>query len=77
MWYWHDMSVWGWLMMVGFLVLVILLIAWIIQTTTQRRDESGGNRALRLLDERLALGEIEREEYEERRRLLETPRLGH
>lgn len=60
-------------MMVGFWVVVILLVAWAIRSSGRPsgRDE---DKALRILDERLARGEIGREEYEERRGLLEAHR---
>lgn len=73
MWYWHGMGFWGWLMMVVFWAVVILGIIWAVRSTTtpgwQEED-----RALRTLDERLARGEIDREDYEERRRVLEGHR---
>lgn len=69
MMYWNGMGPWGWLMMVVFWAVIILLIAWAIRSTTTpaQRDES---KPLRILDERLARGEIDREDYEERRQLL-------
>ena len=69
MWYWHQMGIWGWLMMLAFWAVVVLLIMWAVRsaTTPQQRDE---NSALRILDERLARGDIDREEYEERRKIL-------
>lgn len=70
MWYWHGMGAWGWLMMVAFWVVVILLIMW-ATTASRQRDEDG---PLRMLEERLAGGEIDREYYEERRRVLESHR---
>lgn len=73
MWYWHGMGLWGWLMMVAFWALVIGGIVWAVGTNAapRQRDE---DTALRILDERLALGDIEREDYEERRRVLESHR---
>lgn len=73
MWYWHDMGLWGWLMMVGFWVLVVLLVAWAIRYSGRPADRQEVT-ALQILDERLARGEIERDEYEERRGLLEANR---
>lgn len=69
MWYWHQMGILGWLMMLAFWAVVVLLIMWAVRsaTTPQQRDE---NSALRILDERLARGDIDREEYEERRQIL-------
>lgn len=73
MWYWHGMGLWGWLMMVAFWAVVIFGIVWAVRTTTapRQRDEDS---ALRILAERLARGEIDREDYEERRRVLESNR---
>lgn len=60
-------------MMVVFWAVVIFGIVWAVRTTTSpsQRDEDS---ALRILDERLARGEIDREDYEERRRVLESNR---
>jgi putative membrane protein len=70
MWYWHGMGPWGWLMMVALWAVVVFLIVWAIRSTTapwQREEDT----PIRILNERLARGEIDREEFEERRRLLE------
>lgn len=70
MWYWHGMGFWGWLMMVIFWAVVIFGIIWAVRsTTTPRHPQDYG--PLRILDERLARGDIDPEEYEERRRVLE------
>lgn len=73
MWYWHGMGLWGWLMMLAFWAVVIIGIASAVRASTslRQRDEDG---ALRILDERWARGEIDREDYEERRRALESNR---
>lgn len=73
MWYWHGMGLWGCLMMVAFFAVVVFLIVWAVRTTAapRQRDEVS---ALRILDERLARGEIDREDYEERRQVLESRR---
>jgi putative membrane protein len=67
------MGLWGWLMMVAFWAAVIVGIVWAVRTTAGPRqwDEVS---ALRILDERLARGEIDREDYEERRQVLESRR---
>jgi putative membrane protein len=67
------MGLWGWLMMVAFWGVVIFGIVWAVRTTTspRQRDEDS---ALRILDERLARGEIDREDYEQRRQVLESRR---
>lgn len=71
--YRHGMGPWGWLMMIAFWAVVILLIMWAFRMTPapRRREEKS---PLRTLAERLARGEINREDYEERRRVLESGR---
>ena len=73
MWYWHGMGFWGWTMMLAFWLLVVVLIVWTVRSTAAPR-QSGEGEALRILDERLARGEIDPGEYEERRRLLVSRR---
>jgi len=71
MWYWQHMGPWGWLMMLAFWVLVVVLVIWAVRTATtppQQRDNH--DTARQILDERLARGEIDSAEYEERRQLL-------
>ena len=72
MWYWHGMGIWGWMMIIVITALVIVLTLWAFRSTMppQRDRES----PFRILDERLARGEIDREEYEERRRVLQANR---
>lgn len=69
MWYWHGMGPWAWLMMLAFWATVAFLIIWAVRAGTPNPRE---DRALGILDERLARGEIDREEYEERREVLES-----
>jgi len=67
------MGLWGWTMMIAFWVLVILLVVWAARSSTKSappRDEG----ALRILEERLARGEIDTEEHRERRAVLEDRR---
>lgn len=73
MWHWNGMGAWGWMMMTAFWLVVIALVIWTVRSTTGSppRDE---NQALRILDERFARGEIDRDEYGERRRVLEGGR---
>lgn len=73
---WDHMGPWGWGMGIFgalFMLLVVGLIVWLIVYLA--RDSQGGGagtkRALDLLDERYARGEIDREEYLERRADLE------
>lgn len=74
MWYWNGMGLWGWLMMVAFWVLVALLIVWIVRSAPTAPRQEEGDRSLRILDERLARGQIDREDHEERRQVLESHR---
>ena len=76
----HDWYGWGWgggmlfgplFMIAGpvlLIVLVVLLIRWLSGNRDTPRDRT--RTAREILDERFAKGEIQREEYEERRRTL-------
>jgi putative membrane protein len=72
----HDWG-WGWgggmffgpFFMIAGPVLLIVLLVLLTSWLTGRRDASVGARTAReVLDERFAKGEIQREEYEERRK---------
>jgi len=74
---WGHMGNWGWGMAIfgwAFMTLVVVLVAWLIWSTTRRTGptDRDGRRALDVLDERYARGEIEREEYLNRRADLES-----
>lgn len=69
MWYWHGMGTWGWVTMLAFWVLLIILLVWLVRPT--RSSEAPRKTALGLLEERFAKGEIDAQEYEERRLILE------
>ncbi len=60
----------GWILSLFFwvavLVAVIALVRWM--SDQPRSGDGGGKRALDILQERYARGEIEREEYEQKRR---------
>lgn len=58
---------WGWLWMILFWAGVIVLIVWAVGRSAGSRDD----RALDILKERFARGEIDRDEFEARRRELE------
>ncbi|MEX2324020.1 MAG: SHOCT domain-containing protein [Acidimicrobiia bacterium] len=73
MWYWHGMGPWGWLMMVAFWAVVVYLIVWVVRSKATLGQQDADT-PLRLLDERFARGEIDREDYEERRQVLESRR---
>ncbi len=71
---------WMWtgpLLMLVFWVAVIVLVVLAVRWITDRGDDArastrgGGDKALDILKERLARGEIEPEEYERRRKVLE------
>jgi len=67
---WYGM-IFGPIMMIGFIVVTVLIIAWILRAAGLGRQPSAqGKSALDILKERLARGEIDRAEYEERKKLL-------
>lgn len=73
---WGHMGGWGWGMaMFGglFMALIVVLVAWLAWSTTRRPEPQrlGEQRALDVLDGRYAKGEIDRDEYLERRADLE------
>ncbi len=73
---WDHMGGWGWGMAIFgwlFMALVVVLVGWLIWSTTRRPESPGRNerRALDLLDERYAKGEIDRDGYLERKADLE------
>jgi putative membrane protein len=72
MMYWNAMGFFGWTMMIVFWVAVVALIVWAVRSTasTRRREPD----PIDILERRFALGEIEGDEYEKRRRTLETLR---
>ncbi len=60
---------WGGLFMVAFWALVILLVVWAVRQfrPAPPREQGPESRALAILEERFARGEIDREEFEQRR----------
>jgi putative membrane protein len=52
-------------------VLIIIAAVALVRAAASGGSRGGGKTARQLLDERFARGEIERQEYEEKRRLLE------
>ena len=65
----YGMGWFGGILMVVFWILIIVglvfLIKWLIQSTGRDRTiGSGGNRSLEILKERYAKGEIDKEEFE-------------
>jgi putative membrane protein len=52
----------------GLLILgVVAIVKWIFSGSGERRDASPGKTPLRILEERYARGEIDREEFEQRK----------
>ena len=69
---WSHMGGWGWGMAIFglvFMVLIVVLVAWLIWLATRRPGSFGDGRrgAVDLLDERYARGEIDRDEYLQRK----------
>jgi putative membrane protein len=63
------MGFFGWTMMIVFWVVIVALIVWAVRSSTTTIDRSTPD-ALGILERRYAGGEIEREEFEERKRTL-------
>ncbi len=64
----------GWWMFFSMLLFwggLIALIVWAVRAGSDRPHRSGRNRALEILEERYARGEIDHDEFEQRRRVLE------
>ena len=66
----------GWLFMLLFLVFVVAGIVWLVLAIARSQGTAGttaesGSRALRILEERLARGEIDTEEFRTRRAAIE------
>ncbi len=77
--YWHYG--WGWghmlfgsLMMIlfwgGIILLIVLVVRWLGGGSVRETPQPPRNKALDVLKERFARGEIDKEEFEERSRLL-------
>ena len=67
---WGHMNGWGWGMAVFgwvFMALVVVAIVWLVRSVGQGGGQPVRRSALDVLDERYARGEIERDEYLERR----------
>ncbi len=67
---WGHMGGWGWGMMIFgwlFMVAVIALAAWAIWRASRHPEARSQSRAEEILAERYARGEIDRDEYLERR----------
>lgn len=69
----YGMGLFGGILMIVFWILIIVglvfLIKWLIQSTGRDKTTgSGGNRSLEILKERYARGEIDREEFETKKK---------
>jgi putative membrane protein len=69
---WGHMGGWGWGMAVFgwlFMSLLVGVVAWVAWSTARRPEphQPGEGRAREVLDERYARGELDRDEYLERR----------
>jgi putative membrane protein len=81
--YWDHMTVWGWMMMLLWTIVLISLAAGMIWAILASRPASTRETpslkadpppsARELLDQRLARGEVDTDEYQQRRRALEEP----
>jgi putative membrane protein len=72
MWDMHDG--WGWWMVIGWIWMIVFwgLIIWAVYAIVSRLGGSGdhkagGSKAIAILEERFARGEITREEFDEMR----------
>jgi len=73
---WGMFGIFGLLWMLLFFVGLVLLIVWLVRQFSQDGERSGsrgsgGRSAIRILEERYARGEIDRDEYLTRRADLE------
>jgi len=65
---WNTMGFFGWTTMIVFWGAIVALVVWAIRSGTTRIGP--GSDALGILERRYAAGEIDRDEFEERKRLL-------
>ena len=68
---------WGWIGMLLFWIFLILAIVWLVRAldlsgSANGDRSSGRDTALEVLRERFARGEIDREEFQSRKRELES-----
>jgi putative membrane protein len=73
-WYGGHMGTGGWVLMSLFILLLVVAITAIVVVLARNlTSRPGAGTARAVLDERLARGEIDVEEYRRRRELLERP----
>jgi len=74
-----HMGTWGWggmilgpIMMIVFIALIVGAVVWVIRWTGLGGSAVAGvaNKARHILDERFARGEMDKDDYEERKRVL-------
>lgn len=76
--YYHGRHMWdgGWMflgpvMMIAFIAIIVVVVVLLVRGFGGHRpNPSSDSNALEILKERFARGEIDKEEYEERRRIL-------
>ena len=66
---WNAMGLFGWTMMILFWTAVIVAIIWAIRSLNTKPSPTQPT-PLEVLERRFAAGEIDREDFEERRQLL-------
>lgn len=73
-WGWHPGMIFGPIIMLLILIGIVALIVWLVRLFSPGHGlyphEGHGRRALDILEERLARGEIGKEEFEEKRKLI-------
>ncbi len=71
MWHnWNTMGFFGWTMMILLWAAIVVLIIWAIRSAGATRSVPR-NEAIALLERRFAAGEIDRDEFEEKKHVLE------
>jgi putative membrane protein len=74
---WNTMGFFGWTMMIVFWAVVVVLLVWAVRSATTTTSRGSTPDALGILERRYAGGEIDREEFEERKRtLVESRKTG-
>ena len=66
---WNTMGFFGWTMMILFWTAVLLVIIWVVRNLSTKPSPTTQT-PLDLLERRFAAGEIDREDFEERKQLL-------